>query len=321
MKYYPILLLLLAILHGIDAQTDTVILAENREQLVQMVRDLEDDPRYAVSVTVFTGEVNPAGDPDGRWIYYEDLDKKLKIYEGEYVDGLKEGVWLRYTNNYWGSKLSAQENWRNDKLLEYASFYDTHKPSIHFKSKYGVDEEAALAMYVLEQIGHGLMYYLPQSPDEIRVQILDIIVSILLDAGLPQAEIAFWNHEEQLSREYLIENNELVQQIHYQYSFSKIEQKQVFINKLLHSTEVYDLQYYEKRYVRTYYPNGEVMEEGDLLIEEDRKTGLWKGYYENGKKKYSGVYRQGEKHGVWKHWTENGDVVEKIQYKNGMVVD
>lgn len=43
MKYYPILLLLLAILHGIDAQTDTVILAENREQLVQMVRDLEDD--------------------------------------------------------------------------------------------------------------------------------------------------------------------------------------------------------------------------------------------------------------------------------------
>ncbi|WP_020534949.1 toxin-antitoxin system YwqK family antitoxin [Lewinella cohaerens] len=320
MKYFYILFLL-GLFQSIAAQTDTVILAENREQLLQMVKDLEDDPRYAVSVMVFTGELNEGGEPDGRWVYYEDLDKTLKIYDGQYIDGLKEGTWLRYTNNYWGQKLSAKENWKDNKLLEYASFYDTQKPSILLKSESGVAPSTAEAIYVIEQIGHDVMYFLSQSPDETRTQILDFIVSILLDAGQAEAQIDFWNHEEKLSREYIIEKNQLAKEIHYEYSFSKIERRQVFINKLLHSTEVYELQYYEKRYLRTYYTNGEVIEEGNLLIEDDLKTGLWKGYYEDGKKKYSGSFRHGEKNGVWKIWDSTGNLIEKLRYKNGVIVD
>lgn len=320
-KYLSLLLLLYVIIQSGRAQTDTIIIAEDREQLVDMVRALQDDPRFAVSVTVFTGEMNEAGAPDGHWVYYGDLDKTYKIYEGDYIDGLKEGNWVRYAYNYVGQIEAVRENWQKGKLVEYASFYENYKKSIHFKCNNGVGGEVSEVMNVLEQIGHELLYTLPQSPDETRTQILELILEVLLKAGLQEGEVAFWDHEERLTREYFIIDEKTVKQIDYQYSFSRVERKRVFVNQTLASSEAYEMQYYEKRFLRTYYTTGGVIEEGDLSIAGNLKTGLWKGYYEDGKKEYVGAYRDGEKHGNWKYWDNTGNLSKKVKYKNGTVVD
>ena len=54
-----------------------------------------------------------------------------------------------------------------------------------------------------------------------------------------------------------------------------------------------------------YYYKGELLN-GDILS-----------YYENGKLRSEGNYKEGKKEGVWKEWYENGQLDEIINYKDG----
>ena len=49
---------------------------------------------------------------------------------------------------------------------------------------------------------------------------------------------------------------------------------------------------------RGYWDNGKLDYEGNYIA--GKATGLWRGYYDNGKLMYEGNYINGLKHGIWK---------------------
>jgi uncharacterized protein len=58
--------------------------------------------------------------------------------------------------------------------------------------------------------------------------------------------------------------------------------------------------------------------EGEGLYDDDgNRQGEWKEYFENGKVKASGKYKDNRREGAWKYFFENGTVEQKGQYKNG----
>ena len=50
--------------------------------------------------------------------------------------------------------------------------------------------------------------------------------------------------------------------------------------------------------VKNYYPSGIMMEQGYML--EETKQGSWRYYYESGKIKSGGDYKNGKQNGWWK---------------------
>lgn len=58
---------------------------------------------------------------------------------------------------------------------------------------------------------------------------------------------------------------------------------------------------------------------GDQTITETKKVrhGPYFYYYESGKIKISGNYKDGKKHGSWKYFDEEGNTIKEEEYVNG----
>ena len=69
-----------------------------------------------------------------------------------------------------------------------------------------------------------------------------------------------------------------------------------------------------KTYVKNYYPNKNLKEEGWLL--NDKKTDYWFYYYENGNKKEEGHYTNNQKTNWWIYYNESQKVIKKCEFKN-----
>ena len=67
-------------------------------------------------------------------------------------------------------------------------------------------------------------------------------------------------------------------------------------------------------YVKQYYENGNLMEEGWLL--NDKKIAYWFYYYEKGTIKLEGNYTNNLKQGAWKSYSEQGNLISTIDYHN-----
>lgn len=71
----------------------------------------------------------------------------------------------------------------------------------------------------------------------------------------------------------------------------------------------------DKTYVKNYYPNKKLKEEGWIL--NNKKTDYWFYYYENGNKKEEGHYKNNLKINWWLFYDENQIMIKKSEYKNG----
>lgn len=61
---------------------------------------------------------------------------------------------------------------------------------------------------------------------------------------------------------------------------------------------------------------------GDNSIVETKlkKHGQYFYYYQNGKVKISGIYKNDEKHGTWKYFDEKGTLIKEEEYQEGKLV-
>ncbi len=44
---------------------------------------------------------------------------------------------------------------------------------------------------------------------------------------------------------------------------------------------------------------------------------MWVWWYDNGQKKYTGIYKNGKKNGQWFEWSSNGALIINGVYKSG----
>ena len=72
-----------------------------------------------------------------------------------------------------------------------------------------------------------------------------------------------------------------------------------------------------KIYVKNFYPNGNLKEEGWFLNNE--KTDYWFFYYQNGSKKAEGHFTENKRNKWWIFYDENEEVIRKSEYKNDLL--
>ncbi len=70
----------------------------------------------------------------------------------------------------------------------------------------------------------------------------------------------------------------------------------------------------QKEYIKNYYPNKNLKEEGWLI--NDKKTDYWFYYYENGNKKEEGHYKDNQKTNWWIYYNEKQKVIKKCEFKS-----
>lgn len=78
----------------------------------------------------------------------------------------------------------------------------------------------------------------------------------------------------------------------------------------------------KKEYVKTYYSNGNMKEEGWLL--NGKKTEYWFYYYESGSKRCEGHYKNNLKVNWWVFYDSNGKIIKKAEFnqdvQNGFTI-
>lgn len=73
----------------------------------------------------------------------------------------------------------------------------------------------------------------------------------------------------------------------------------------------------QKSYVKNFYNNGNLKEEGWLVNNE--KTNYWFFYNEDGSKTSEGHYNQNQKCNWWIFYNEKGKVVKKCEFSNNQL--
>ena len=73
----------------------------------------------------------------------------------------------------------------------------------------------------------------------------------------------------------------------------------------------------EKEYVKKYYSNGKMKEEGWLV--NDKKSDYWFYYFETGDKKEEGHYYNNQKTSWWIYYDKKRKVIKKCEYKNNVL--
>lgn len=70
----------------------------------------------------------------------------------------------------------------------------------------------------------------------------------------------------------------------------------------------------DKIYVKNYYTNGIIKEEGWLI--DGQKNEYWFFYQDNGNKKAEGHYKNNNKEKWWIYYNENSEIIKKSEYKS-----
>lgn len=89
------------------------------------------------------------------------------------------------------------------------------------------------------------------------------------------------------------------------------------MNYLFFLTFLISSSFAQKEYIRNYYPNGKLKEEG--WISNAIKTDYWFYYYENGNKKEEGHYQNNKKTNWWIFYNEKQLITKKCEYKNNQL--
>jgi uncharacterized protein len=67
-----------------------------------------------------------------------------------------------------------------------------------------------------------------------------------------------------------------------------------------------------------YYPNGKIKEQGQLLENNNKKTGEWTEFYESGNIAAVGTYNNGKKDGLWTLYYPSGIIMQEVSYVSGI---
>jgi len=99
---------------------------------------------------------------------------------------------------------------------------------------------------------------------------------------------------------------------------NKIIDKKTFCNdKLLDFTRFITENNIKKKFIETYFKNGNINQKYTLLS-NDKIDGEYIKYFENGKIQEHGFYNNGKKEGVHKIYYDNGNISSEITYLNGL---
>jgi antitoxin component YwqK of YwqJK toxin-antitoxin module len=71
--------------------------------------------------------------------------------------------------------------------------------------------------------------------------------------------------------------------------------------------------------VKAYFPDGQLNRETTYKL--GKKTGPFISYHQNGTISLKGEYLKDQEIGIWEHFNENGELLKKITYQRGKVVD
>jgi antitoxin component YwqK of YwqJK toxin-antitoxin module len=77
----------------------------------------------------------------------------------------------------------------------------------------------------------------------------------------------------------------------------------------------------DSRYLE--WNNSQVVVNGVRINQYDmggRKQGYWEDYYENGRIRSKGLYKDDIKTGIWEWYYDNGKISSKASYVNGYVI-
>jgi antitoxin component YwqK of YwqJK toxin-antitoxin module len=73
----------------------------------------------------------------------------------------------------------------------------------------------------------------------------------------------------------------------------------------------------EKEYIKKHHVNGQLIEEGWII--NDKKSGYWFYYFENGIKKEEGHFSNNQKTNWWIYYDNQQKITRKCEYKNGLL--
>ena len=73
----------------------------------------------------------------------------------------------------------------------------------------------------------------------------------------------------------------------------------------------------EKEYVKKYFPNGKMEQEGWII--DGKKNNYWFYYFETGIKKEEGHYCNNQKNKWWIYYDNNQKVIKKSEYKDNVL--
>jgi antitoxin component YwqK of YwqJK toxin-antitoxin module len=315
MKY---IILLLIFIPGILFSQNSFLSKEEAKKINAFIKELSKDQNIEISIISYKGQIDKEGRPYGNWIIYSDTNKSKKLYEGSYTEGMKNGEWLLY-DSY--GRIKSKELWQDDKLTFWVFYRDPGVKKFEIETMPGITDTTALQIQFLGNASFGLglaELRTGGSSYEVEQNIVDLLAELIKLSSSNESKLSFWGFKEKLEQErYFINTNE-VERITYKYAYGKISEKVIYKNGVLHKKTIPNQSNKELTKIITYFSNGKVSEIGSIKENEDYKIGIWNGYYENGKKKYYGFFKEGEMDGTWKFWNKNGKLEKKEKYKNGV---
>ena len=72
-------------------------------------------------------------------------------------------------------------------------------------------------------------------------------------------------------------------------------------------------------YYKGNFPFTGMVDEGEDkgYLDNGKREGPWKGYYESGGLRYKGSYKNNERNGFWSEYYENGSLIDEGEYIDG----
>ncbi len=263
-----------------------------------------------------TGEFDENGNPHRFWSYRLITDANIKYYEGNYINGKREGVWknfsvtlpANYSNN--DGLIRSWEVWKEGRLYQWKG--GANHIEIVFLD--GIDENSANEIRRLDEAfenmyrstkGDNYNYLRSESIPSLAKELCDRIKTIYLVTDVT-GRLTFNTDTKQAELYEEFDNGKITRGIYYDYEGQTCYSKQIFVNDTLSEKYMYMLGVESDVDIYTYHTNSYLKEikryRGDSV-----KFGKWMGYYSDGAKKYCGSYVKGKKSGKWKFYDQNGE--------------
>ncbi|MFC2107076.1 hypothetical protein ACFLRY_01950, partial [Bacteroidota bacterium] len=263
-----------------------------------------------------TGEYNEDGGKDGFWSYRLKTNANIKYYEGNYIDGLREGVWKNYSvtlpSNHANNDglIRSWEVWKGGKLYKWKGGANY----IELEFENGVNMETADEFRRLDEAfenmyrstkGDNFNYLRSESIASLAKMLCKRMKETYLQTDAI-GNLTFNTAGNDIDEYEEFNNGKITKGIYFEFEGTTCYSKQVYENDTLREKYLYMLGVESDVDMYTYHRNGYLKEiqryRGDSV-----KFGKWMGYYSDGSKKYIGSYLHGKKSGKWKFWGQDGE--------------
>lgn len=213
--------------------------------------------------------------------FWEENDRQYN-YSGNFVDGLKEGVWVKHQKN----KL----------FQELQTYHKGKKNGIHIK----IDRRG---YFILEE--------------NFKNDSLDGFSKHYSRGSIPKSIISYKNGKIDGKKIIYYENkaNKIMEETYYKNGLKNGSSRWFDEDGRVMAKYNYNNNAFEGEQI-TYHPNNSVMTKQSF--KNNLPIGTYYEYFDNGKIKIFGSYTDGLKHGKWKEFNEESKILKVIRYKKGI---